>query len=222
MRLTAVMIVTIALISPAAFAVTGYINDEFEITLRSGESTRHSIVRMLASGTRLEVLATNEESGYSQVRTSEGAEGYVLSRFISDQPVARDRLARAQRRLEQLQAEKAALDQSYAELRQEKDETEAERARLESRNSELSRDLAEIRRTSANVLDIDRQNKELDARLEHSEETIARLNADNERLAARGAQRWFLLGSGAVLVGALLGFLLPRMRWRRRSSWGEL
>jgi SH3 domain protein len=222
MRLIGVILVTMTLIGTAAHAETGYINDEFEITLRSGESTKHSIVRMLASGTRIEVLSSNPDSGYSQVLTGDGAEGYVLSRFISQQPVARDRLARTQQRFEKLQADKAALDESYAGLLQEKQDTETERARLEARNTELSSDLEEIRRTSANVLNIDRQNKELDASLKESEETIARLRTENQTLAARSAQRWFMLGGGAVLVGALLGFLLPRMRWRRRSSWGDL
>ena len=222
MRLIAVIALTMTSFSPLAVAATGYINDEFEITMRSGESTRHSIVRMLPSGTRIEVLGENPDTGYSQVRTSQGAEGFVLTRFITNQPIARDRLTRALERLERLQTEKSELDQQFAELRSEKEALEAERAELISRNANLDSDLGDIRRTAANVLAIDRQNKDLNARLVEGEETIARLRAENESLAANSSQRWFMLGAGAVLLGALLGFVLPRMRWRRRSRWGDL
>ena len=47
MRLIVVITLTFSFFSPLALGATGYINDEFEITMRSGESTRHSIVRML-------------------------------------------------------------------------------------------------------------------------------------------------------------------------------
>ena len=222
MRLTALLFVALWLPVMGAHAQTGYINDEFEITLRSGESTQHSIVRMLPTGTRLDIISDNPETGYSQVRTANGAVGYVLTRFISEQPAARDRLARLQTRFDKLREEKTAADAQLAELRQDIQSVEAERAALEARANQLDEELERIRRTSANALNIDRQNNTLTMRLEQSEATIARLETENALLASRNSQRWFIIGAAAVLIGGLLGFLLPRMRWRRRSKWGDL
>ena len=47
--------------------------------MRTGKSTRQSIVRMLASGTRVELLELDSEAGYARVRTRGGTEGWVLS-----------------------------------------------------------------------------------------------------------------------------------------------
>ena len=45
-----------------ATAETRYVSDELQITLRSGQSTQHQILRMIPSGTPLEVLETNEDT----------------------------------------------------------------------------------------------------------------------------------------------------------------
>ena len=53
-------IVTLLLIlcSAGAFAKTAYVTDELKITLRSGESSTHRILRMLPTGERLTVLSS--------------------------------------------------------------------------------------------------------------------------------------------------------------------
>jgi uncharacterized protein YgiM (DUF1202 family) len=58
-------------------AESAWVSDEFEITLRSGPSTSNAIELMLKSGTELEVLERDAETGYSRVRTGGGTEGWV-------------------------------------------------------------------------------------------------------------------------------------------------
>ena len=50
------------------------VSDQFEIMLRSGPSTSNAIQLQLDSGTRLEVLERDRETGYSRVRTQGGTE----------------------------------------------------------------------------------------------------------------------------------------------------
>jgi SH3 domain protein len=39
----------------------------------------------------------------------------------------------------------------------------------------------------------------------------------------RNTQRdWFLIGAGVLFGGILLGLILPRLKLRRRSGWGDL
>ena len=99
-------IVTLLLIlcSATVAAETAYVTDELEITLRTGETTGHRIVRMLPTGEKLTVLGTNPDSGYSKVRTSNGTVGFVLTRQLVDTPVARDRLAAAEAEVKALKA----------------------------------------------------------------------------------------------------------------------
>ena len=48
---------------------------------------------MVESGTQLQVIETDEESGYTQVRTNAGTEGWVLSRYLMSEASAREQLA---------------------------------------------------------------------------------------------------------------------------------
>ena len=95
MTLAALLVLTLGLGAFTVQAKTAYVTDEFKITLRSGESATHRILRMLPTGEKLNVLSSNPNNGYSKVRTASGAEGFVLTRQLVDQPVARDRLAAA-------------------------------------------------------------------------------------------------------------------------------
>ena len=90
-----------------AVAETRYVSDTLEITMRSGKGTNFGITRMLRSGTPVEVLEVDKKSGYTQVRTKSGKEGWVLSRFLMNGQAARDRLATAEKNLAELELAKA-------------------------------------------------------------------------------------------------------------------
>ena len=82
-RFGATVALTSLLLLPAmAHAEPAWISDQFEITLRSGPSTSNAIQLMLRSGTQVEVLERDADSGYSRVRTGGGTEGWVLTRYL--------------------------------------------------------------------------------------------------------------------------------------------
>ncbi|MEL7450236.1 MAG: TIGR04211 family SH3 domain-containing protein [Pseudomonadota bacterium] len=220
-----VAVLAAALLSMAgsgALAATVYVNDELEITLRSGQSTGHSIVRMLSSGTALEVLGESGDNGYTHVRTPQGTEGYVLSRFLTAEPIARDRLAQANRRLAFLNEEKARLDTEIADLKSRLGNVQGERGQFEAQGRELARELEDIRRTAASTLAIAAENDTLKERLNTASGTIASLEEENELLRDERARNWFIIGSAVTVAGVLIGLILPRIRWRRRSRWSSL
>ncbi len=111
----ALFILSLSLIlTGGAFAETRYVSDKLEITMRSGKSTSHGIVRMLRSGTPVEVLETDNKTGYSHIRTRSGKEGWVLSRFLMNAQAARDRLATAEKKLAELELENRKMKTSLA------------------------------------------------------------------------------------------------------------
>ncbi len=71
--------ISLLVTSQVSTAVTKYVTDEFEVMLRTGQSTQHEIRRQVKSGTPLVVL--QESKGYTNVRMANGVEGWVLTRF---------------------------------------------------------------------------------------------------------------------------------------------
>ena len=86
-------------VGAAAQAQSAWVSDQFEVMLRTGPSTSNAIERMLPSGTALEIVENDAESGYSRVRTVAGTEGWVLTRYLMNEPSAREQLAALTSRL---------------------------------------------------------------------------------------------------------------------------
>ncbi|MFA5685710.1 MAG: TIGR04211 family SH3 domain-containing protein, partial [Lysobacteraceae bacterium] len=97
------LLAVLLILAATAQAETRYASDELEIALRSGTSTQHRILRMIPSGTALQVLQHDEASGYTKVRAPSGTEGWVLTRLLMTTPSARDRLAVAEKKLAELE-----------------------------------------------------------------------------------------------------------------------
>jgi len=207
---------------PVLHAATRYVTDALEVTLRTGESNRYRIIRMLPSGTPLEVLSVNKATDYARVRTEDGTVGYVLERELQDEPAARDRVVELEKRLSELQAEPDALAARLAALQADQTRINAEFQNLQREKQRLEQELATIRHASANILDITSDRERLRIQVSELTRERADLEQANQDLINQTNQRWFMIGAGVILVGVLIGLVLPHFRFRRRSSWGSL
>ncbi len=202
-----------------ALAETRYVSDTLEITMRSGKGTSYGITRMLRSGTPVEVLEDDKDTGYTQVRTTGGKEGYVLTRFLMKGQAARDRLAEAEKKLAELELENRKMDTAMSALSDEKRALEQELGKLDGHSRSVSQELAEIKRTASSALAIDSENKDLKGRVVALERQLQTLQQENEVLKDRTARDWFMVGAAVVLLGIIVGLIIPRIRWRKKSSW---
>jgi len=213
------LLVSALLFASAASADSAWVSDEFEITLRSGPSTSNAIELMLSSGTELEVLERDTESGYSRVRTGGGTEGWVLTRYLMNEPAAREQLATLTSQLSSEASRGSSLNAQLGTIRTEYDNATRRIETLEREKSELEEELAEIKRTSANVLSINNQNKQLREQLAAEEIRVATLEQENRELSSQTTRYWFMSGALVLVVGMVLGLWLPRIRWQRRSRY---
>ena len=207
------------ILSGNAVAETRYVSDTLEITMRSGKGTSFGITRMLRSGTPVEVLNVDKKSGYTQVRTNSGKEGWVLSRFLMKGQAARERLATAEKNLAELELENRKLTTAMATLKEEKGALESNLSALEGESRGVSQELAEIRRTASSALAIDSENKDMKGRIVSLERQLQTVQQENEALKDRTARDWFMVGAAVVLLGIIVGLIIPKIRFRKKSSW---
>lgn len=207
------------ILSGNAVAETRYVSDTLEITMRSGKGTSFGITRMLRSGTPVEVLDIDKKSGYTQVRTNSGKEGWVLSRFLMKGQAARERLATAEKNLAELELENRKMTTATAALKEEKGALESNLSTLEGESRGVSQELAEIRRTASSALAIDSENKGMKSRMVSLERQLQTVQQENETLKDRTARDWFMVGAAVVLLGIFVGLIIPKIRFRKKSSW---
>ena len=207
------------LISLSAVAQDAWVSDQFEVMLRTGPSTSNAIERMLPSGTALEILETDTEAGYARVRTAAGTEGWVLSRYLMNEASAREQLERLTSQLTNANDAGSSLSSQLNAVKGEYDTATARIATLERDKRRLEQELAEIKRTAANVLSIDSQNKDLRDQLATIDIEVATLEQQNRELTGQTTRYWFMTGALVLTVGIILGLWLPRIRWQRRSRY---
>ncbi len=212
----------IAPISATTLAEPHYISDQLSITLRSGESTQHKILRGLKSGTAVELIESNPESGYTKVRLTDGTEGWVVNRYLSRTPAARARLQKAEQKLARLNSENQALKKISNQVGKQQQAHEATISALQKKNSTLAKTLAKLRAVAATPLAIDEENRTLKEDGIHMETLIQTLEQENIILSDRGARDWFIAGTGVTLLGIFLGLIAPKLRFAKKQRWSEL
>ncbi len=206
----------------AAYAETRYITDRLEVTMRSGESNQHKILRMLGSGTALELIQTNPDSGYSQIRTADGAEGWVITRYLEQQRSARDRLATTAKQLARIKAENKTLNDKLAQLTQQNRELTSTTTKLSAENEKQSKEFTRVRNISSNALALDSENTTLREQTRQLERSHQALQLENDSLKDRSDRDWFIVGAGVILLGMIIGLIIPKIRWRKKSDWSSL
>lgn len=219
MKRTLLLVILTLLLAGKAAAETRYVSDMLEITMRSGKGTSYGITRMLRSGTAVQVLEVDKKAGYSKVRTSSGKEGWVLSRFLMNGKAARERLATAEKSLAEIELENRKLTTTMSTLSDEKNKLQSNLGSLEGETKSVSQELAEIKRTASSALAIDSENKDLKSRLVSLERQMQTVQQENESLKDRTARDWFMVGGAVVLLGIIVGLIIPRIRFRKKSSW---
>jgi len=214
------VLLVMILSAPASAQTVRYVTDSLKLEARTGPSTSNRIVRMLESGTPVTVLESKD--GYSRIQLGGGSDGWILSRYLMNEPSARNALAAAQTSLEKVSTENEQLKAQLTEALSTGQSTEQARDQLEQRSSSLAEELEEIRRTAAATLSINQQNQELQERVVNLERDLQLAQQENQAMSDSEERDWFVTGAGVLFGGMILGLIIPRLRWKKRRGWGEL
>lgn len=200
-------------------AETMYLNDKLIVPLRSGEGLQYRIVQKgVKSGTLLEVLEQNKATGYSKVRTPDGIEGYLPTRFLSKTPIARDLLAKAESEMQKAQAQSSSLSKQLKDLQQKNDDLQQNFASLSKKFEKQSNDYTELQNISHNAVSLDKRNTELRLENEKLKNDVELLSAENNRLKDNTTTNNWLVGGGLVVFGMFIAVLLPMFKPTKKSD----
>lgn len=197
-----------------------YVTDSLTIPLRTGITIQHKILKMLPSGTAVEVLEANSDN--TRVRV-QGIEGWVLTRFLENIPPAHTRLEQAEQKVAMLELENTRLKTELKGIIDQRSQNEGACQKMRDDNQRLRADLDTIRQTAANAIEIATQNDQLKRHLLELERNLQELQQRNVVLHDRTARDWFMTGAAVALASLVISLLVPRMvRWRRRANWDTI
>lgn len=209
------------LFTTSVFAETRYVSDQLEVTLRRGPTLSHAILRMLKSGTPVEVLEVDKESGHTRVKAGNGQEGWILTRYLSVEPTARVQLEQLLKSMNQKEDANVSVVEQLKTIRNEHEAAKRLITQLESENRKLTEQLSSLKATAANVLNIEAENKDFRHKLADTEERLNSLQNESSEIEARKNRDWFITGALVLFGGLILGLILPRFARKRSSRYSD-
>ena len=219
-RILPILLLT-GLMASGAVAQTMFVDDTLYVPVRAGEGSQYRIVHQgLRSGTPVEVIEQNPDSGYSFVRFGDDEEGYIPTRFLSEERIAAQRLAETSQELNQTQQTLADVRSELENRENELREVRQRETRLENELEEVSGELAHVRDVSEDAININERNEELRTEMQELQKEVELLTTENQRLKDRKDSDFLLMGGALVIAGILIAVIFPLLKPSRKTdSW---
>lgn len=206
--------------APHAEDSVRYVRDWISIPLHQSQSADSAIVHPgVTSGSALTVVRDDPGSGFARVRTSDGVEGWIASRYLIAEPTARMQLDKINAELDELRKTNARLEQEQSNIPADQKLAAQQLTQLRSDNARLQEELQMLQQAPDNATQLAQDNIDLK---KSNTELLAQMATANSALTElQHAQNYALFREGAfaVIAGALLTALIPRLKPKKRSEW---
>ncbi len=200
------------LFATAVGAETVYVSDMLKLTLRTGPSTENKILAVIESGQQLELLEPGHE--WSRVQLPNGKEGWVLSRYLTPDETSNFRLERLQVQHKNLTAQAAELLEENKALKAENEKLRAEFETNEKEMVKTRTDYETLKAEAAGFLALKSKYEAAASQLAEQTARVQKLEEQLTQMEMSAYIKWFLAGSGVLVVGFLIGFSTKRQRRR--------
>jgi SH3 domain protein len=209
------VVVQLGLIS-VLYARTMYVSDTFEIVVRSQKEVGRNIVKILPTGTSVEVLETDES--WATIQLPDDRTGYVLKRYLIARLPHKVVAERIRAEAEELRAQLQTAEQQLNALRDEHQTVQQASADQQGELSKISQQYEALRKDAAQYLQLKADYNVLQDKYSAERQQFTTLRSDYEALKKSRNVMWFLSGGGVILAGWIIGMITERLRGRRRQS----
>ena len=213
--------ITLAAISTGWAETTRYITDDLTVPMRTGTTTSHKILKFLKSGTAVVIKETSDDGKHAWVVLADNSNklGWVETKHLQDQPVARERIIRINKKIASEYDKNKALRKDLGDLQQKYKELEEENQLLEDKKLNLMATLTQLRQSAAKPIETAEENLRLLDEISEQKQINDNLLHKVAILSDENIKEWFLIGGGVAIGSLILGLLLTRISWKKKDGW---
>lgn len=204
-----------------SWAETRYISDQLIVSLREQPQQGAQSLTYLRTDAAVEVIA--EAGDYFKVQTTAGETGYIKKNYLTEALPKSIVIQQLQRERDRLAEKAGNMQQQVATATSQTEKTRQElvtqleelRKQLSTLEERLQKSDAELIRTrqsyqalqkdAGNVVNISKERNELRQTNQELTAAIAKLDEEVTSLTKTGVIKWFLAGSGVLLLGWIIG-----------------
>lgn len=203
-------------VAATARAETVYVSDVLKLAVRSGPGNEHKSIAVTESGQQVELIKSGEE--WSLVRLANGAEGYVLARFLTTVPPGRFQYLQLQDKIKALTAQAAGLAEENSRLKTENEKLAAAVSGGQNQIGSLRSEYETFKQEASDLVSLKAKTETLAAELEQKNRQLAALETQPEDVYRTTYLYWFLAGAAVLFSGFLTGYSVKRQRWKSSLS----
>lgn len=189
-----------------------YVSDILKLTLRTGPSIENKILAVIDSGQMMEIVEFGDE--WSQVQLPNGKEGWVLSRYLTSNETNNIKLQRLETKHKNLMIQAAELLEENNRLKAENKKLSTEFEADQKQLVKVRTDYETLKTEAAEFLTLKTRYKRAASQLAEQTAKAQKLEEQLSRLGMNTYIKWFLAGSGVLIVGFIIGFSSKRQRRR--------
>jgi SH3 domain protein len=211
------------LVSPSGHAQEKirYVRDWISIPLRETTNPDSTIIHKgVVSGATLIQLDSDDKAGATRVRTEDGVEGWLPTRYLTSEAGARSQLDKAQLEIERLGKLNEQLRIGSPSVAALQESSAKQMADAQAQNSKLSDEVAALKSSIGDNSKLVQDHADLGKHATELQNQVTELNTEIVELRAGQRQSYFRDGALSVGAGALLTLLAANF-WprKKRSDW---
>ena len=205
-------VLLLCLFSASVYGETMYVSDILKLTLRTGPSIENKIIAVIDSGQMMEVVEFGDE--WSQVQLPNGKEGWVLSRYLTTNETNNIKLQRLEAKHKNLMVQAAELLEENNRLKEENKRFSTESKTNQKQLAKTQSDYETLKAEAAEFLTLKTDYERAASQLAEQTAKAKQLEEQLSSLEMNAYIKWFLAGSGVLIVGFIIGFSTKRQRRR--------
>jgi SH3 domain protein len=206
------LLLLMCLFSPSAYGETMYVSDMLKLTLRTGPSIENKILAVIDSGQMMEVVEFGDE--WSRVQLPNGKEGWVLSRYLTSDETSNIKLERLEAKHKNLMVQAAELLEENNRLQAENQKLNTEFAANQNQLIEARTNYETLKAEASEFLILKNKFERTASQLAEQTAIVEKLEEQLSRLERSTYIKWFLAGSGVLILGFLIGISTRRQHRR--------
>lgn len=187
-----------------------YVTDTVPIPMRSENKIQNNpsnLVKMLDSGTKLEILST--ENGWTNVRF-ENTTGWMISRYLTSNLPARIELETLRQNNNNNQLSLFEQNSRNSELELQVTGLKNKNAILSIQNGKLESEKKHIQETYKSALKLEYENKNLKTQALQLATELKLLQNNGSIDQDASFRNWFIVGALVLFFGFIIGFVAPK------------
>ena len=181
-----------------------YVSDKLKVTVRTGQGNTHKIIALIKSDQKVEALEKGEE--WTLVILQNGKKGWVLSRYLTNDIPKSIQLASLQIKYKNVAAQAESLSVGNEKLKSDYKKLSVALSKNEKALKNLQIDYDTLKADSVDFLNLKTKFEKASQQLASQTEKAEEFKKMVEKLQLYQYIKWFLTGSGVLLVGFIIGF----------------